>query len=499
MNLQLPTLVRPQTSCPSPRVEVATCRGRRRCGPGLRYQSAFSLLELMIAIVILGLGLIMVATMYPVAWMRARDLSEFTSHQSATEAAHALVQTLARANDGAGSPPPLAGSFAGDLVYDQSATWGGAKIVATPNTRVHAFYLENLTVAPRRFVPDRLEPWRTPQQRSPEYPPWYLASDQQNQTGGETMLNPSYLLALDTICDQKNDCDNLFLSAQIQFGSRLYPPLGPRDDVEANGKFSGDDLKWDEALDSTRFAWAAFHRLLEPDFSALVGNFALSDEDTIEDERLYEQDRVFQMYYVTLRRPQATLRYARQDPDPDKIPNPGQREIPVTPAALDPELDVILPEPWRVQVYFPKAQIKPQADSTGIPTEIEVNTANAPTAGFVVDMFQVGTQFIDEQNGAIYRVIKRRIQTQKTGGSTEEAYLTLDREVVIEDLDDGAYPDGPDGKLDMWVDYSETLRTVWVFPPPVESERTRHGAPIFMGKQPVVDVEDSFKLKLTVR
>ncbi len=37
-----------------------------------RRVTAFSLMELMIGIVILGLGLVMVATMFPVAWTRAR-------------------------------------------------------------------------------------------------------------------------------------------------------------------------------------------------------------------------------------------------------------------------------------------------------------------------------------------------------------------------------------------------------------------------------------------
>ena len=52
--------------------------------------------EMMIAIIILGLGLLMVATMFPVAWTRARDLAEFTNHNTASQAAQTTVQMLCR-------------------------------------------------------------------------------------------------------------------------------------------------------------------------------------------------------------------------------------------------------------------------------------------------------------------------------------------------------------------------------------------------------------------
>jgi len=64
-------------------------RGRARS-----MHAGFSLVEIMIAIAILGFGLVMMATMFPIAWQRARNLSEFTSQNAATESAHTTLKML---------------------------------------------------------------------------------------------------------------------------------------------------------------------------------------------------------------------------------------------------------------------------------------------------------------------------------------------------------------------------------------------------------------------
>ena len=76
----------------------------------------FSLVELMIAIVILGLGLVMVATVFPVAWGRARELSEFTQQQSITPAAQNLTSRILRAAPADLGTATVGPSFAGDLL-----------------------------------------------------------------------------------------------------------------------------------------------------------------------------------------------------------------------------------------------------------------------------------------------------------------------------------------------------------------------------------------------
>ena len=124
----------------------------------------------------------------------------------------------------------------------------------------------------------------------------------------------------------------------------------------------------------------------------------------------------------------------------------------------------------------------------GTPTEIQVNPTKVPTAPFVVDFFQQGTPFVDERNGEVYRVVKRRF----AGDDEDHAFLTLDQEVLLEDIDDGYYdipPHGGNEHLDSAHEREELIRTVWVFPPPVEAGRLRNGTPVFAGKQPVLSIE----------
>jgi len=155
----------------------------------LSSRSAFSLIEMMIAIVILGLGLVMVATMFPVAWDRARTLSEHTTEQTIASAAHARMEATLRP---AGiklipNPSPIqppyeiatigGGSFAGDLLFDQTLSRGLLSIPTAAqvafqgiipsycdgplmfysDTRVHVLNMENLTAAD--FVETAEDPW----------------------------------------------------------------------------------------------------------------------------------------------------------------------------------------------------------------------------------------------------------------------------------------------------------------------------------------------------
>ena len=92
------------------------------------------------------------------------------------------------------------------------------------------------------------------------------------------------------------------------------------------------------------------------------------------------------------------------------------------------------------------------------------------------------TEFIDEVSGEIYRVTRLRL----AGVDSDKAFLTLDREYFIEDLDDG---DGEFAGNDSIQPDEETLRAVWVFPPAVEIARGDGEMPIFSGNQPVVSIQ----------
>ena len=99
----------------------------------------------------------------------------------------------------------------------------------------------------------------------------------------------------------------------------------------------------------------------------------------------------------------------------------------------------------------------------------------------LAQMFQRGTPFIDEISGEVYEVIKYRIAPDG-----RKAYLTLDREITVEDLE------LPGGTNDL--DPEEQLRTIWVFPPPVQAVRAGEDVPVFEGPQPVVGIEKASEL-----
>lgn len=450
----------------------------------------------MIAIVILGLGLIMVATMFPVAWSRARTLSEATMQQSITDNAEVVVENLTRVSGApSGSVLTYATSFEGDLQFDLSGFPVRAcekppydsdpfsRVVS--DTWVHALNLETLLIAPGTGEP-RVgeEPWALAD------PDGVLRLLKKNLDGNPPTSPATQFLAA------------TFFSPRIDVSERVFPPLGPRPPaLPATPATAAALARWDEQVTSSRFSWAVFHRLRS------LRCFDIARPD-------YGAARTFDMFYVTLRRPQPTHRYARQDPG--FTPNPCTLATAATaPRAIDPKLDVVFPIAWRVQVQFPPSapagsivqrwtddtRTTLTGDETGVPTEIEVPAptlaSNIPVGVMFVQMFPPGTQFIDEITGQVYRVVKRRV----IGNEGEKAVLTLDREVVFEDLNlpeiaelCGAVYNPPlvDPRCDCdptrLID-EELLRAVWVFPPPVEPGRGASDLPVFDGNSPVVGID----------
>jgi len=468
--------IRRHDGCPQVRASDG-CRAPQRSRT-----RGFSLIELMVAMTILGLGLVLVATMFPVAWTRARDLAEYTTQEDITDSAEVILKQITRVDD----PEDLAvtgGSFAGDIIYYPPATNGTAFYVEA-NPRVHALYLENLTAgtssAPqRRFVPNHEDA-----SEDNDFAPWLLEVMDDTRQLGMPGIKPAFM--------PPGFYDKAFGTSQIKFEQRVYPTLPRRDfsAVDNEGKLTGNDETWENALDQGRYAWAIFHRLRRDPMSNEEWNTYFTDASKYL--ALAREPRQFDIYYVTLRRTRPTLRYAVQNrafaPNPfaDDITATERRGVAVQVNALDPEFDVVLPVPWRVQVWFPD-DVAPAANPTGVPTEIEVNSDDADTnTPFLIDFFDVGTPFIDEANGKIYHVTRRRI----IGDNADQALITLDQEVVLEDIDDGILYDAPaDNRFDNGIveDPDERRRTVWVFPPSIE--RDGAGNPVFSGRQPVVGID----------
>ena len=504
-------------------------KGHRACARCSDFSRAFSLVEMMIAIIILGLGLVMVATIFPVAWDRARTLSEYTVEQSAAAgaqttlatllrpASHTLVEILPRPDLNSGNPREelrlTSGSLAGDMFFDPTlpgslpADEQYLAILAFADTSVHALNVENMLAKPDKTLPENplgLVAENSWNLEDPEdivqkqfvntnYPG--LDPEPENQRNrGKAFPNQLFYGYDDDLRD--------YVHPQVHLWQRLYPPM------EAPPTVAGPELdQWNEKLATRRFCWAALHRLRsqfgpKPLASGVTPSPALSDEWVRQAAAAMGSTRTFDVYYVTLRRPKSTNRYARQNPDPALIPNPFSFVRPVqavSPAALPSDLDVMFPVAWRVQIQFLPGSLALAANSTGIPTEVQFppnQITDGDTARMLVQMFPAGTQFVDEITGNIYRVSKRRITDP--GGVGTQAVLTLDREVVLEDVDIAPLPD-PRCEFCTSIDPTapaadpeELLRTVWVFPPPVDRSQSgdpQTKTPQFDGPSPVVDIE----------
>ena len=466
---------------------------------------AFSLIELMIAIVILGLGMVMVATMFPIAVSRARSLADATRTPSMENAARIAVSLSSRVDGLEGS------SFVGDMIIGRELLGSNEDIlVALSDTRVHQLNMENLRIGSnntgviRSYVPFRSLPWSGGRLSWHIDPPDFL------------LVPPGALQTQsDTYCNGFGICKGSFQQPRVRFEDRLFPPQRPREHVSVEGVFDESDIddQWDEILNGRRYAWAVLHRLREPVGPTRIDQILLSEEELLAAAvAARNKVRELDFYYVALRRPNATQRYAVQNPDTapnvyhgsygdGDVVNYAMTSMPDrVPAALPPEEDVILPEPWRVQIQLPET-IVPRAESTGIPTEVLVpppalvqGSGGASPAAVIMlaDMFQAGTRFVDEVNGQVYKVVRERLTPlgQNSGAQLGKT-LTLDREITLEDIEDQLPQDpafpcaGCEANL---IDSQELLRTVWVFPLPVQVDRPGNGVVIYDGPQPVINI-----------
>ncbi len=471
-------------------------------------RSAFSLIEMMIAIVILGLGLVMTATMFPVAWTRARTLTEYTTQRVVSQsAATTLTDTLQASgsvftpyNDKDGNATGkfllASGSIAGDLFYDPmldsvldcnppSLCFKHWSVLLTSDTRVHALHMENFVAGTSVVVPEkpfRIE--RMPEICDTDQSPAKCRDDFQPVSGsGYWPFCAESSQLTNGVIDGAQFCARSFYSPQVSLGTRMYPPLEAPPADTTTIAFAA----WLEKFGGHRYAWAALHRLrsiVGPPVSPPV-QLSVADSKLIASQAAAAvgTTRVFDFYIVTLKRPQSTSRYALQvSNDPAALPSLTDRSIAFKPLAQIESTDVSLPVAWRVQVEFPALVFG--VPSTGIPTEVQVpatkSIASPAENLMIAGMFPVGTRFVDEITGRVYHVSRRRTNTN------EVAFLALDREVLPQDLDESDADQLPVPNAQ--VDPHETLRTVWVYPPPI-AERPTPTTVVFDDKSPVVGID----------
>ncbi len=402
--------------------------------------------ELMIAIVILGIGLLMAAVMFPVAWTRARELAEFTSQSTAANSAETTLRLLTKVQSPTDATPAGMTSFLGDY-----APMGVTAI--TSSRFVQPLHMEN-AYADRGVVTggDNFDTWG--ELHLKDFDPMSTAA----QADQVRIVNP--------ILNQWLTNSTMPLNPpppQVAFHERFLPPLPARPDV--NGP---PDNQWDARLASRRFAWSALHRLQ---------NFAEVTSPTAP--------RVMTFYVFTLRLSGSGQRFARQD-DQDLPPTPNT--MTAAPRALAASEDMQLPVPWLVSLqvlgnWDPVTGV-PNADPRGVPSDAIANPELLTGGELIARMIQPGSVLVERITGSIFTA-KRTEFIGDGNNYDQQARITLDREVLASEFWNGnmlilGAPGSP----------ASDQREFWVFPPPVDRGATEDDEfPFFDGQQPVVGIE----------
>ncbi|NOT00320.1 MAG: hypothetical protein HOP29_06795 [Phycisphaerales bacterium] len=412
---------------------------------------------MMIAIAILGMGLLLAATMFPAGWLRARELAEFTSQVNAAESAMTTLQLMTRVAGPVTPPtaPPTytESSFLGDFPPNGPLV---------PDKSVHVLHVENMLIdpdAPQVVANDPLWPEGFLHTSGPAFDNQMFAI----QTD-ETEVN-WWATVLPTVPPTVPP------KVQVPFQDRLIPPMprrGKAADIPpptATWTTAQRLEQWDKQLSGRRFAWAMLYRF-----------------DEIAADPL--ETRSMTVYVVTLRRTRPNQRFARQDPQLGAAMPDAKWTMP---KALSFEDDVAFPVAWLVQLT-----VEGNWNAGGVPLQYTAVPSEAlanpvppvPESRLIAQMLLSGSRLIDYKNGNIYEVTSHRF----TGGGSafdQQATVTLDRQVVVADVDDD--PVGAPGH-DV-ADPDEYVRLFWVFPPSVERNRPEDGFVTFEGPQPVVGIE----------
>lgn len=440
----------------------------------------FSLVELMIAIIILGFGMLTIGMVLPVAWDASRRTSALTRADGATKVSREIILRKARVDgrrdllgatgaglafdplNGPDEAPDTGDSHSyfflgdydtldlvdddGDGTPDPEGTGSGSRVIP----RVHALNMENWAFDRNsRFLPDAAIDLAVPE--GPILIEYYPPTLPDRWVGSPSTLG------LDS-----DPAMELVGAPVIRLRERTLPAM-PESLTPA-------DPQWIDVLSSRQYFWSVLYRFDRVPTSP-------------------DEPRVLTLYTVTLRRTSDSNRYARQSHLRGLIgPNP--------PLALGSVDDVFLPVAWRVPMILidsPAGQpaqafvgVTPTTTlSTYLPPQISNSTLVAEVDNSkvrVAEMFSEGTYFVDDVNGNIYRVLAR----EYIDSASTIARLTVDQEVTPEELD----YDPVDASPPWQVDEPEYHRMVWVYPPPVALEAREDEAPVrFVGASPVVSIE----------
>ncbi len=469
----------------------------RLVGTRLRSRrQAFSMAELMIAVVILGIGLLVTSSMFPIAWYKARDVVEATKVTNSSDAAEVSLKFLS----GVSSVGNVAKSsfFPGDWVTFASV--GDFSTSSLSDTRVHHLNLGNYLADEYK---DTEKFWINNSWES-DYP---VADNTWSLDGWLDEELPTVVADPDI---SRKLIMKLFYPV-VSANSRMIPPIEarpqPSDPDDSDYDAVASSL-WEDSFEASRFCWSVFYR-----FNSLVGSNvdpnASAEVRKAQVSEALSKPRTLTVYHVLLKRP-ANARFARQLGFSGGNTNWEDKEKLATPLARGKEYDVCLPVPWRIEAEL--LHVPEMNDPfVGMPSEITTKDE------VLYDILQPDTTLIDERTGQVFQIKQRREKEYP------EIILTLDKEYGWRDIYDAASDPFPANRTDLRDDSWNVMRDwenlgcselpfsdpefddkcgdnsgrmtdeperriYWVFPPPVDGQTSDDGIPYFDGKSPLVTV-----------
>ncbi|HEY3242393.1 MAG TPA: hypothetical protein VGM03_03495, partial [Phycisphaerae bacterium] len=209
----------------------------------------------MIAIVILGLGLVLVASMFPIAWQRARDLNDYTNTTNATDAAEATLRSLCRVTKPVPGPPP---TFAVGSLISDFANYNPTAVAPPPAPQI---LLEAL---PINWGPSPGTPALVPigSGQSSHVRPLLLENVNAIYDPGN-FYNATMPLTTGAVPVEFPDFNAAWgiVARQVAFADRVVPPLPPLPPASA---MQAERDKWLAQLNVSRFAWDVLYKLDVP-------------------------------------------------------------------------------------------------------------------------------------------------------------------------------------------------------------------------------------------
>lgn len=324
----------------------------RATGASVRVQLAFSLAEMMIALAILGLGLLFIAAALPAGVSVARESADLAVADAAADQALDLIEQHIRTSE---------------TIQYRGVTYSGADPYARADDLFTPRMNRPLAAGVQRPRRDDFEPFI-------KVRPFELSSieyrvNTQNRTA-------PFVDFSEFVIERYHRASNLFAPAQpcLEFDTpiglptnprllladnpvlspvaRVYPPVTPLRPLLADdylrdrpnyhqyksrqssdrGVFSGEI----EKAQGRRIAWTAFYRRAA--YDVVVGTGPDNIFGTADDVRSARDPHVFEIIVVVTRRPTDNHRFPTQNPTPNNF-----TEVP-----LATNVDRLLPMPWLV-------------------------------------------------------------------------------------------------------------------------------------------------------